>query len=128
MLRVFLVEDDQSMVSLLLELLPQEADVTCVGYAAEEVAAVTWLITQRDHWDLAIVDLMLAEGSGLRVLSSCRVHAHHQHMVVLSNHVTRDTTRRCLDLGAEATFDKATGCEKLLAYCRDLARQQPARP
>jgi len=125
-LRVFLVEDDQSMVDVLLELLPLTDDVECVGFATEEVAAVTWLVTHRDQWDLAIVDLMLSEGSGLRVLSSCRVHAGHQRMVVLSNHVTRDTTRRCIDLGADATFDKATGCEKLLAYCRNLARKQAA--
>ena len=122
MIRVFLVEDDEQMRESLTQLLVGLEDVAVVGHAEREVPAVTWLISNRDGWDLSIVDLMLAEGSGFRVLSSCRVRASHQRLVVLSGHVTKKSRQHCLDLGADATFDKVSGVEDLLAYCQAAAR------
>ncbi len=124
MIRVFLVEDDEQMRESLTQFLAGLGDVDVVGHAEREDNAVTWLISNRDGWDLSIVDLMLAEGSGLRVLSSCRVRASHQKIVVLSNHVTKKSERHCRDLGADATFDKVSGLEHLLAYCQALAHTQ----
>ena len=124
--RVFVIEDDDRFRKALAEMLTSSGDgMSIVGHATTETSAVSWLISQREGWDLAIVDLTLAEGSGLRVLASCRVRAPHQRMVVLSNHVDRAMRRRCEDLGADATFDKSTEVEALLAYCDEL-RTRPA--
>jgi DNA-binding NarL/FixJ family response regulator len=122
MIRVFLVEDDEQMREALSRMLAGLGSVDLVGHAEREDLAVTWLLSNRDGWDLSIIDLTLAEGSGLRVLSSCRVRANHQRMVVLSNHVTKKSARHCLDLGADATFDKVSGLEDLFAYCQAMAR------
>ena len=124
MIRVFLVEDDVPLREALTQLLAALGDVAVVGHAEREGPAVTWLVSNRDGWDLLIVDLMLAEGSGLRVLSSCRVRSSHQKMVVLSNYVTKKSERHCRGLGADATFDKVSGVEDLLAYCQAAARTQ----
>ncbi|RYF73015.1 MAG: response regulator transcription factor [Comamonadaceae bacterium] len=94
--------------------------------AATETEAINWLVSHQGGWNLAIVDLELAQGSGLRVLSACRVRHPRQKMVVLSNHMQRDSKRRCTDLGADATFDKATDLDRLLAYCRTMAGDSEA--
>jgi two-component system OmpR family response regulator len=72
----------------------------------------------RLNWDPSIVDLALGGGSGLRVLSACRVRKSHQKMVVLSNHLNPEMRHRCMTLGADAAFDKASDIEAVLEYCR----------
>jgi two-component system OmpR family response regulator len=83
-----------------------------------EGSALDWLMENRLNWDPSIVDLALGVGSGLRVLSACRVRKSHQKMVVLSNHLNPEMRRRCMTLGADAAFDKASDIEAVLEYCR----------
>jgi DNA-binding NarL/FixJ family response regulator len=71
-----------------------------------------------------VVDLLLAHGNGLRVLAACRVRNAAQKMVVLTAHSSKEMRRRCMDLGANAVFDKAMETEALLAYCAQLAKQK----
>jgi two-component system OmpR family response regulator len=122
-LRTFLVEDDEHIRTVLSELMRTAADISIIGHATTEISAMTWLVSEPNEWDLAVIDLMLAQGSGLRVLSGCRVRQHRQKMVVLTNHATKEMRRRCADLGADAVFDKATETEQLLEYCTDLRRR-----
>jgi len=122
-LRTFLVEDDEHIRTVLSELMRTVADISIIGHATTEISAMTWLVSEPNEWDLAVIDLMLASGSGLRVLSGCRVRQHRQKMVVLTNHATKEMRRRCADLGADAVFDKATETEQLLEYCTDLRRR-----
>lgn len=125
-MKTFVVEDNvtirDNLISTLEELVPVEA----VGSAdtAEEGAA--WL-TGDSHWDLAIVDLFLKSGTGLRVLQACKGRASRQKMVVFSNYATREMRLRCVELGADAIFDKSTEIDALLIYCQrqseNLARR-----
>lgn len=128
MFRVFIVEDDPNVCDLLSDLLNALPNVEVAECAATESAAINWLVSHQGRWNLAIVDLELAEGSGLRVLSACRVRHPRQKMVVLSNHMQRDAKRRCLNLGADATFDKASDIDRLLAYCRSAAEDATPGP
>ena len=68
-----------------------------------------------------IVDIFLTRGSGPGVLSATRVRAPQQTMVVLSNYVTAEVRRRCLELGAARVFDKSNEIEALILYCTELA-------
>jgi two-component system OmpR family response regulator len=72
-------------------------------------------------WDLAVVDLALGDGSGLRVLSACRVRKPHQKIVVLSNHLDGEMRRRCLTLGADAIFQKGSDVDEMFEYCQAFA-------
>lgn len=121
MLNVFIVDDDRQFIDSLSELLREDKDVRVAGHAETEDAAVQWLIGERSAWDLGIVDLALGAGSGLRVLSACRVRQSTQRIVVLSNHLDSAMRRRCALLGADAAFSKDTGIEAILKYCRDAS-------
>ncbi|MBC7470284.1 MAG: response regulator transcription factor, partial [Ramlibacter sp.] len=111
------VEDSPMIRDNLIETLQELALVEPVGVAETEQEGKRWLAQNDGHWDLAIVDLFLREGSGLNILEACRDRKPHQKMVVLSNHATNDVRWRCAQLGADAVFDKSTEIDALLAYC-----------
>ena len=120
--RTFIVEDNPTIRENLVGTLREVARVDPVGLADTEAESTRWLTRNMALWDLAIVDLFLKDGTGLSVLQACRHRDPSQKMVVLSNHATPDMRRRCLQLGADAVFDKATEVDDLIDYC--LRRRQ----
>ncbi|MBT2305159.1 response regulator [Variovorax paradoxus] len=117
-LSIFLVEDNPTIQTNLISALEEMANACIVGMATSEPEAVAWLTGHGDQWDLAVVDLFLADGSGLGVvkkLSFCR--SRDQRIVVLTNYATGDSRQRCLEVGADAIFDKSNELEAFFAYC-----------
>jgi DNA-binding NarL/FixJ family response regulator len=97
------------------------AHVEVVGSTGSASEASDWLTVHSNEWDLAIVDLFLAEGSGLTVLASCRVRDVGQRVAVLSNYATREMRSRCEAFGADAVFDKSTELDGFIEFCLDRA-------
>lgn len=124
MFNVFLVDDDPQLLTSMTELLEDLPDVHVVGRAVSEGDAVDWLLENRTAWHLAIVDLALGAGNGLRVLSACRVRQSNQKVVVLSNMLNAAARRRCAALGADAAFTKDADIESILNYCGTASRSQ----
>ena len=120
-LTVFLIEDSALIRENLSATLEELAPVLVVGCADGEDAAARWLATTGNAADLVIVDIFLSRGSGPGVLQATRARSPQQAMVVLSNYVTADVRRRCLDLGAARVFDKSNEIEMLIEYCAELA-------
>ncbi len=127
-LKTYIVEDSavirENLIATLEELVPVEV----VGSAADESTAVHWLLQPEHPVDLVIVDIFLADGSGLGVLRSGQAMEPPIKMIVLSNYATTDIRRKCLALGAEAVFDKSNEIEALIAYCGRLAVHAPTAP
>ena len=120
--RAFIVEDKPTILENLLGTLREVAHIEPVGMADSEAGGVEWLAAHTGQWDLAIVDLFLKRGNGMRILEACRDRNPRQKMVVLSNHATPDVRSRCAQLGADAVFDKATEIDDLIDFC--LRRRQ----
>jgi two-component system OmpR family response regulator len=116
-LRAYIVEDSPTIRENLIATLHELAQVECIGLADGETEAKAWLAAHPDAWDIAVVDLFLRQGSGLKVVEACRKRRHEQKVIVLSNHATADIRRRCAQLGADAVFDKSTEIDNLLDYC-----------
>ena len=116
-LRAYIVEDSPTIRENLIETLHELAQVEAVGLADTEAEGRAWLTQNPDAWDVAVVDLFLRQGSGLRVVEACRQRRRGQKVIVLSNHATSDMRRRCAQLGADAVFDKSTEIDALLDYC-----------
>ena len=114
--RAYFVDDSPLVRDNLIDTLRERSLVEPVGTAETEHEGRRWLAQNGEHWDLAIVDLFLREGSGLNVLEAARQRRPGQRVVVLSNHATRDVRWRCAQLGADAVFDKSTELEALLEY------------
>ncbi|HEX7023116.1 MAG TPA: response regulator [Trueperaceae bacterium] len=125
--RAYIVEDSPMIRENLIEALQEMALVDAVGVAETEYEGKEWLARNDAYWDLAIIDLFLKEGSGLNILAACRSRRPTQKMVVLSNHATNDVRWRCVQLGADAVFDKSTEIEDLVDYClRQRAQVEPS--
>lgn len=121
-LKVVLIEDSPLVCQTLGAVLDELAGVEVVGNAADERSALELL--QRAQPDLAIVDLQLGGGSGLGVLRALSLSPERfgrPRAVIFSNHGQPGLRERCLALGVERFFDKATQMAELVAYVRAAA-------
>ncbi len=132
LINTFLVEDRPEIRDTLIGAMQEIAPCRFVGHAPNEAAARQWLHDHADDWQLAIVDLFLSEGSGFGVLSVCQTRRDHQKVVVLTGYSRENICGKCLELGADAVFDKTGDLEELVEYCRAhaaaLGGQAPAQP
>ena len=123
-LKAFLVEDHASIRDGLFEALSEIAGIECAGWAANEKTALAWLHNSANHWDIAIIDLVLQHGggSGYGVLQALRDRPSNRQMVVLTGTANPQVRRRCEELGADGVFDKAMETDAMLDYCAALSR------
>lgn len=117
-LRVFLVEDLQRMRGLLGDLF-DSIGYQVVGAATTEAEANLWLDDHPGGWDLAVIDLVLEQGAGMNVIRRCRRDPHRGHVVVFSSYATPGVREHCLEMGADAVFDK-DDTEPFIAWCGNL--------
>lgn len=106
-LRVFLVEDLQGMRGLIQDLLASIGGLQLVGTAGTEAEANLWLDEHPGQWDVAIVDLVLEQGSGLGVIGRAKRAAQTGRVAVFSSYASAAVRERCLALGADSVFDKS---------------------
>ena len=116
-LRTFIVEDNATIRDNLIATLVELTHVEVLGTSESEDESTAWLQKNAGDWDLAILDLFLKQGSGLGVLIGCKGRTPQQKVVVLSNYATPDIRRRCIQLGADAVFDKSNEIEDLVEFC-----------
>lgn len=119
LIKTILVEDNALIRESLASTLQELGGIHIAAFAEDAPKAIE-LLHDNSTWKLAILDLYLKKGNGLKVLSALRSRAPFQKIVVLSNYVTPDIRIECLELGADAVFDKSTELEKLIDYCRSM--------
>lgn len=121
-IRVFLVDDSEKTRRLFQDLLSGQG-FAFAGTAGTEAEANLWLDENVGGWDLAIVDLLLEQGAGLGVIERCRKTNGKTKgkVAVFSAYATPGVRARCIELGADAVFDK-TDLSGLLDYCKQLSR------
>jgi len=121
-LRTYLVEDSSVIRDNLIELLMETVPLELVGNAEDEPTAIAWLRQNAQECDLVIVDIFLKSGSGLGALAlSGEPRVGNVKWIVLSNHATTEMRTKCLELGADAVFDKSNEIESLLLYCKKIS-------
>lgn len=126
-IQVFLVEDSRNMQSALAELFHVVGGFEIVAAVGTETAATAWLQQSRSHWGLAVVDLMLDEGTGFNLLQRLKAARPAAELVVLSDFVTPAVEARCRALGADAVFRKVDshGFGKYLEQLSVREKPQP---
>lgn len=120
LINTFLVEDRAEIRDTLIGAMEEIAPCRFVGHAASESEASQWLRvhTHEKDWQLAIVDLFLADGSGFGVLRNCQQRRPGQKVVVLTGYSHQNIVSKCLELGADQVFDKTGDLEELVEYCK----------
>lgn len=122
---VLLVEDLKNIQSAMAQMLEGLGDFKVAATIATEAEALAWLEQNRGRWDLAVVDLVLDQGSGMGVISRCRRTSPEGKVVVFSNFVSPGIRSHCLRLGADAAFDKNTELRAFADYCAALSPPSP---
>jgi len=119
--RVFLVEDMKQVQGVLEELLASLGDFRLVGTTRTEAEAKLWLQEHPGAWDLAIIDLVLDQGTGMAVIPRARNAAGQEggNIVVFSDYASDGIRKHCLNLGADAVFLKSQ-TQEFMDYCSEL--------
>jgi DNA-binding NarL/FixJ family response regulator len=106
-IQVLLVEDSTTARSALTSLLETLGHFKIVGTAAAETEVRVWLDVHPANWQLAIVDLVLRDGSGLSVVRRCKQRNPSCKIAVFSDYATLGVKEQCLSMGADAAFQKS---------------------
>jgi two-component system OmpR family response regulator len=105
-LKVLIIEDSPEIAAGLSELLLQSGRCEIVGHVASEQLALDWSFRHEGGFDVAILDLLLREGSGFGVLAHMTKYQPGK-VVVLSEYVSPVMAERCMAAGAVAAFPKS---------------------
>ena len=89
------------------------------GVATTEYAATEWLGNNVGGWDLAVIDLLLLEGSGFNVLQRFASAPSAGKVAVFSGYVTDAIRERCVKFGADAVFLK-TDIPQFVAFLESM--------
>lgn len=126
-LRVFLVEDLQRMRGLLGDLFTSMGGLRVVGAASTEAEAKLWLDDHPGGWDVAVIDLVLDQGAGMEVIRRCKAEPGGGKVVVFSSYASPGVTQHCLELGADAVFDKSQ-TSAFISWFDDLLDRENSGP
>jgi len=126
-LKVFLVEDLPRMRSLLGDVFSTIGGLCVVGAAGTEAEAKLWLEEHPGGWDVAVIDLVLDQGAGMEVIRRCKAQPGGGQVVVFSSYATPGVRQHCLDLGADAVFDKSE-TRGFISWFNALADRENAGP
>lgn len=106
---LFLVEDCLPIRDRLVALLSPVASI--VGFAETATVAIRDILASRP--EMVLLDLNLADGSGLGVLRALDAKAPGIEVFVLTNSATPQYRQLCTRLGASGFFDKSIEFEKV---------------
>lgn len=125
-IRLLLVEDLPQVRGVVLDLLATLGDFRLVKSVATEAEANLWLDENPGRWDLAVIDLILEQGTGLGVVARARNRPSSSRVVVFSDYATEGIRKHCIKLGADAVFQKGADMQAFIAYCSALAQARPS--
>lgn len=125
---VLLVDDVQQLRGVVADMLSTVGDFEVVAQISTEAEANLWLEENRGGWQLAVIDLILEQGTGMGVIAKCRNRPAGSKVVVFSDYATPGIHKHCLKLGADAVFQKSDGVAGLAAYCSTLVPRAPIGP
>jgi DNA-binding NarL/FixJ family response regulator len=120
-LKVFIADDSQPIAEMLTELISDPGRIEVVGVGDTESATMESI--RRLRPDVVVLDLQLKTGSGTDVIRAVRSDPSLAalQLLVTSNHTSPQLRAGCLELGAEAYYDKVKELGELAAKLSELA-------
>ncbi|GGN49675.1 two-component system response regulator DesR [Actinoplanes campanulatus] len=117
MIRLLLADDESLIRGALAALLALEPDLTVVGEAADSVTAVQ--VALRERPDLAVLDLEMPPGDGLRAATEIRSRLGVP-VVLVTRHARPAVLRRALAAGVAGFVPKTTPAARLAEIIRTV--------
>jgi DNA-binding NarL/FixJ family response regulator len=128
-LKIFIAEDStlvcQRLIDMFSELEGAEA-IELIGRAGDAQEAIEAI--RRLKPDVAILDICLAEGSGIQVLEAIKSNGPSPVIIMLTAFPYPQYRTKCLEVGAGYFFDKLTEfdqvAEVVAALCKTRLRSK----
>lgn len=121
-MKAYLVEDAVQIRDRLKSTV-EDAGGQVVGMADTEADALAGLAQTRP--DIAVVDLSLAQGSGIEVVRKIKITNPSLVVIVLTNFSDSKYRKICLDCGADYFMDKTIGFPLFVKLIEHYARVTP---
>ncbi|RQZ71184.1 response regulator transcription factor [Burkholderia sp. Bp9004] len=125
-LRVFLVDHAIAVRQRIALLVGAICGVVVVGEAEDGEDALMHI--RGSHADVVIVDLRLADGSGLELIGMLSKAAPRIVTIVLTNHSAPAFREACATAGADYFFDKTAEFDAACHVIESLVRARAHRP
>ena len=122
-IQLLIVDDSDLIRASLRALLGSVAGIAVIREATTLAEALDSV--RRDPPTLVILDLNLPDGLGIDIIQQLKQRSPTLWLAVLTIHADPLYRQRCLALGADWFFDKATETDPLLEVVRQLAAQNP---
>lgn len=119
-MRVLLVEDDRAIIDALTDLLECEG-MQCVAHATQHDACTALMM---ESFDIALLDVSLAEGNGFAVCATARETAPEMPVIFLTASDDEYSTVAGLDMGAADYITKPFRPRELLSRIRNALRRR----
>ncbi|MFX1680994.1 response regulator transcription factor [Mitsuaria sp. CC2] len=123
-MNIAVIEDNVPVRQLLVRRAQKIGGITVVAQASGEDEAVDAVMATTP--DVVLLDLNLAQGTGLSVLSRLRGQDYAGRVFVLSAEDAATHAAPCRRSGADAFYDKAFDFEQLLADLHELCQREAA--
>lgn len=117
-IKIFLVDDHPLVREWLTNLLNQQPDFQVCGETGNAPEALQHITGARP--DIAVVDLMLASGSGIELIKSLRASQPNVAVLVLSMHDEKLYAERALRAGAGGYIMKSEATQKVIQAIRTV--------
>jgi DNA-binding NarL/FixJ family response regulator len=117
-IKIFLA-DDSALIRDRVATLLSKHDMTIVGHASSVQTAIDGILSVRPN--VVVLDVRLADGSGLRVLQTVRKACPEIAFLVFSNDTAWAFRKLYLDQGAAGFLDKSCEFEQLADAVKSAA-------
>lgn len=94
--RILIVEDNESVLDLLSQVLTEEGYAVSTAASSKEALA----LFEKDSYPLIITDMRLDEMSGIRLLEIIKNLNEKTQVIIITSHASLETARSAISAGA----------------------------
>jgi DNA-binding NarL/FixJ family response regulator len=119
-IRVYVVEDMIDIREFVCEAIHADSRLELAGVAQLLSEASAWLLNEKNHTDVLLVDLGLPDGTGLELIAQCRDFRPEIQSMVLSIFGNEENVFNALRAGAIGYLLKSSAADNIVAHILDL--------
>ncbi len=120
-MKIFIADDSPIVRDRLIAMLSEMEGVEVVGHAEDAVEAIRKIRELRP--DAVVLDIRLANGSGIDVLKAIKMDRPEVLVIMLTLYPYAQYRESCMKAGASFFLDKASGFEEIPELLGLLARK-----
>lgn len=117
-MKVFIVEDSKVVRERLNTMISELREIEVIGEAENALDAIDSIRKLKP--DAVVLDIRLANGSGIDVLKDIKNDKPVPIIIILTNYPYPQYKKKCLDSGADYFFDKSTEFDKITDVLKQL--------